>query len=103
MPPSDMDDLRAAWRALAGTGQGDGWQTIAIAADAPCSVLAARRKPGDEEAVLVGFRSVPAVPGSRLPQGHGFEVVRVEPDRTGRTALFWHWREGPTAVSSSLP
>lgn len=87
MPPSDMDDLRAAWRALAGTGAGDGWQTISITADAPCSVLAARRKPGDEEAVLVGFRGVRPVPGSRLPQGHGFEVVRVEPDPDGEDSL----------------
>ena len=46
MPPSDVNDLRAAWRALAGSRQGDGWRTIPVAIGAPCSLFAGIRMPG---------------------------------------------------------
>ena len=83
MPPSDMEGLRAAWRALAGAQRGEGWQTIPVTVRAPCSLSAARRMPGGEEAVLVEFRGVQSLPDSRLPQGHGFEVLKLEDDPTG--------------------
>ena len=82
-----MNDLRAAWRALSGARQGEGWQTIPVAVGAPCSLFAGSRMPGGEEAVLVGFRSVQSLPYSRLPQGHGFEVLRVEAPETGEHRL----------------
>ena len=87
MPPSDMDGLRAAWRALAGARRGEGWQTIPVTVRAPCSLSAARRMPGGEEAVLVGFRGARSLPDSKLPQGHGFEVLRLERDPTGADHL----------------
>ena len=87
MAPNDMEGLHAAWRALAGARQGEGWQTIPVAVHAPCSLSAARKMPGGEEAVLVGFRSVWSLPDSRLPQGHGFEVLRLESDPTGADHL----------------
>ena len=83
MAPSDMEDLRAAWRALAGAERGEGWQTIPVKIRAPCSLSAARRMPGGEEAVLIGFRGVRSLPDARLPQGHGFEVIRLDDDPTG--------------------
>jgi hypothetical protein len=72
-----MDDLRAAWRALAGSREGEGWKTIEVSTAAPCLLLAGRHLPGDEEAVLVGFRAIRMVPESQLPQGYGFEVSRL--------------------------
>ena len=87
MPPNDMEDLRAAWRALAGTRQGEGWQTIPVTVRAPCALSAARRMPGGEEAVLVGFRGVRLLPDAKLPQGHGFEVLKLERDPTGADHL----------------
>ena len=87
MAPNDMEGLRAAWRALAGAGQGEGWQTIPVTVRAPCSLSAARRMPGGEEAVLIGFRGVRSLPDTRLPQGHGFEVIRLDDDPTGRDHL----------------
>ena len=83
MAPSEIAGLRAAWRALAGAGQGEGWQTIPVTIRAHCSLSAARRMPGGEEAVLVGFRSVRTLPDFKLPQGHGFEVLRLQNDPTG--------------------
>ena len=87
MPPSDMDGLRAAWRALSGARHGKGWQTIPVTVRAPCSLSAARRMPGGEEAMLVGFRGVWSLPDAKLPQGHGFEVLRLEADPTGADQL----------------
>lgn len=68
--------LYSTWRALGGGAHGDGWRTIPLDVAAPCQVLVGRRFPGDEEAVLVGFR----LPSSRsfgaLPEGRGFRVER---------------------------
>ena len=87
MAPSNFEDLRAAWRALAGAAQGEGWQTIPVTVSAPCSLFAARRLPGGEEAMLVGFREAPSLPDAKLPQGHGFEVLRLQTDPAGGNDL----------------
>jgi len=79
----EMRDLCAAWRALAGGHEGEGWKTIPVTVHAPCMVLAGRHLPGDEEAVLVGFRNVRTVPDSHLPQGRGFRVFQLPVDPTG--------------------
>lgn len=72
------DRLHSAWRALAGEGQGDGWRTIQLEVAAPCQVLVGRRYPGDEEAVLVGFRLPTPRSFGALPEGRGFRVERPE-------------------------
>lgn len=73
---TDAESLRQAWRALSCNGGGEGWRTIPIELDAPCRLLAGRHCPGDEEAIIVGFRSVKLPPNSHLPQGHGFSVAK---------------------------
>lgn len=73
-PLNDMDELQVAWRALSGSPRREGWQTISVAADAPCRILAGRRFPGDEEALLVGFSSPPPQGDANLPEGRGFTV-----------------------------
>ena len=75
---SDKSALTAAWRALAGDKGREGWNTIHLTSGAPCPVLAGRHFPGNEEAVLVGFRSVGIPPSDHLPQGKGFSVKKVE-------------------------
>ena len=86
-PSDDMDGLRDAWRALANARQGEGWRTIPITVRAPCALFAGRRMPSGEEAVLVGFHTIREVPDSHLPQGRGFEVLRLEADPTGQGHL----------------
>jgi hypothetical protein len=76
--PSDKDALTAAWRALAGDKGREGWNTIYLRSGAPCPVLAGRRFPGNEEAILVGFRSTGIPSSDQLPQGKGFSVRKVE-------------------------
>jgi hypothetical protein len=71
---SDAERLRVAWRALAGEGRGDGWRTISITVGAPCQMLAGRRFPAGEEAILVGFRRPVTGLGQPLPEGRGFRV-----------------------------
>ena len=77
--------LHAAWRALGGVTHSNGWRTIPVDVASPCQVLVGRRFPGDEEAVLVGFR----LPASRtfgaLPEGRGFRVERPEGQFLGGT------------------
>jgi hypothetical protein len=85
---TDMQDLRSAWRALSGTQQGDGWRTIAVTTSASCQILAGRRQPGGEEAILIGFTHIAALPASQLPQGHGFEIMKLSTDPTGQN-LTW--------------
>lgn len=85
--PNDIGDLRAAWRALAGTDEREGWQTIPVTVRGPCSLSAAKRMPHGEEAILIEFHGSQSPPESKLPQGHGFEVLRLAADRTGREGL----------------
>lgn len=80
--PSDQG-LRAAWRALGGGRDVDGWRTIPVSVRAPCTLFAGRRMPGGEEGVLVGFRNIATVADGHLPQGQGFEVLRLKADPTG--------------------
>jgi len=75
---SNTSTLRTAWRALDGnTGEG-GWRTIPLEIKGNCRLLAGRYFPGNEEALLVGFRSVNVPQDKNLPQGHGFRVNRIE-------------------------
>ena len=75
---SNTTTLRTAWRALDGnTGEG-GWRTIPLEIKGNCRLLAGRYFPGNEEALLVGFRSVNVPQDKNLPQGHGFRVNRIE-------------------------
>lgn len=73
-----IDRLHAAWRALGGGAHGDGWRTIPLEVVAPCQVLVGRRFPGDEEAVLVGFRLPLSHSRDPLPEGRGFRVERPD-------------------------
>lgn len=89
MAPQNEYALRAAWRALADGGAGDGWRTIPIGPTGPCCVLAGRHFRGAEEAVLIGFPPTTAIPDDiRLPQGRGFRVEVVK-DRMPPGALPW--------------
>lgn len=88
-PRNDGDRLRVAWRALAGAGAGEGWRTIPIELTGPCHLLAGRHFPGNQEAILVGFRSVRMPPASHLPRGHGFRVEKVPREDVPVAADAW--------------
>jgi hypothetical protein len=80
-------ELLDAWRALSGSPDAEGWRTINIAHSGPCPLLAGRRFPGNEEALLVGFDSARVPPAEQLPQGKGFVVMRTDlgANKPGRT------------------
>lgn len=75
---TNSSKLRDTWRALAGSGRGDGWRTIPVEIKGNCRILAGRLFPADEEAILVGFHSAAVPSDKNLPQGHGFQVNRLE-------------------------
>lgn len=78
-----IDEITMAWAALSGSSGKDGWQSIGVPPVGPCALLAARSIPGNEEALLVSFASVRVPAPGRLPEGRGFSVSRVDPDRDG--------------------
>lgn len=77
-PQVEKDDLLAAWRALGGSKDAEGWRTIPVALDGPCRVFAGRHFPGNEEALLIAFTSAHIPLADQLPQGRGFLVSRAD-------------------------
>lgn len=72
------EELVMAWGSLAGTAASTGWSSIPIVSPAGCSLLAARRSPDNEEAILAGFAGLSIPPAEKLPEGQGFAVERVD-------------------------
>ena len=87
-PQIDTEELRLAWRALKHGSPGAGWQTIPILITSACPILAGREFPGNEEAILVGFRGIQQPPAEALPQGQGFLISIPELGSAGR-GLIW--------------
>jgi hypothetical protein len=80
---TEMNDLLAAWHALAGKHDCEGWKTIPVSTKASCLLLAGKKFPaGNEEALLVGFRKLTKNSMTIMPQGHGFEVSLLSSDPT---------------------
>jgi hypothetical protein len=55
--------------------------------------MAARRFPGNEEALLARFPSARLGPSEHLPEGRGFEVVKADPNGDGKTWIALSRRE----------
>ena len=83
--PRPIDEFIAAWEALSGSEVEVGWRGIPIASAGASDLLAARRFPGNEEALLARFPSARPCSSDRLPDGKGFEVVRADPFGDGMT------------------
>ena len=78
------EEIAAAWRALADGGAEEGWRSIAISGLSGNRLLAARRFPSNEEALLVCFTSIMLPQPGQLPQGSGFRVERTSPSDSGK-------------------
>ncbi|WP_433898359.1 PD-(D/E)XK motif protein [Pseudomonas sp. PSE1(2024)] len=84
--PRSIEEFVAAWDALSGEcGQEGGWLGIVVTSVGACELMAARRFPGNEEALLARFPTARLGAAERLPEGRGFEVVRADPRRDGKT------------------
>jgi hypothetical protein len=73
-----IDEISAAWRALAGHSSAEGWRSIPVSPSGSCDLMAARYFPSNLEALLVGFDGVLIPPAERLPEGTGFVVTKVD-------------------------
>lgn len=92
-----IDEFVAAWAALSGRdpsegGEG-GWRGISVAPAGNCGLVAARRFPGNEEALLARFPLARLGPSEHLPEGRGFEIVKADPNGDGMTWLALSRRE----------
>lgn len=83
--PRPIDEFVAAWEALSGSGAEAGWRGIRVARAGACELVAARRFPGNEEALLARFATARPSSSDHLPEGKGFEVVRADPFGDGMT------------------
>jgi hypothetical protein len=83
--PRPIDEFVAAWDALSGSGAEAGWRGIPVARAGACELVAARRFPGNEEALLARFATARPSSSDHLPEGKGFEVVRADPFGDGMT------------------
>ncbi len=80
-----IDEFVLAWGALSGEAGREGWRSIPVVSAGPCVLMAGRRFPGNEEALLAGFRGVSIASAEKLPEGGGFEVSRSDPHNDGKT------------------
>lgn len=74
---NDFERLRCVWRSLADEAHPAGWRTLSISSIPDRPILAGRHFPGNEEAILFGFKGVDLPPVGNLPRGHGFSVLKV--------------------------
>lgn len=89
-----IDEFVAAWVALSGRDPGEGgWRGIPVAPAGNCGLVAARRFPGNEEALLARFPSARLGLSEPLPEGRGFEIVKADPNGDGKTWLALSRRE----------
>jgi hypothetical protein len=82
-----IEEFVLAWNALSGQSAEEGWRGIRVAPAGPCVLMAGRRFPGNEEALLAGFASARVPAAEKLPEGRGFEVSRADPLGDGKTWL----------------
>lgn len=103
MPTPNNEELAAAWRALAGSAEaGEGLRSIAISGLERSRLHAARRFPGNREALLIGFESVALPPAATLPSATGFRVERIAPDLPGDWLSLVRQEEGDIELFSRM-
>ncbi len=71
---SKIEELSSAWKALAGSTSTEGWRAINISTTGACKIKAARKFPGNEEAILIGFNNIKKTSEHNFPKGNGFSV-----------------------------
>lgn len=93
-----IDEFVAAWAALSGMDLGDGgWRGIHVTPAGTSVLMAARRFPGNEEALLALFPSARIGTSEHLPEGRGFEIIKADPYSDGKTWLALARRESGSA------
>lgn len=103
MPTPHNEELAAAWRALAGSADaGDGLRSIAVSGLEGSRLQAARRFPGNREALLIGFASVALPPAATLPSATGFHVERISPGLPGDWLALVREEEGGIELFSRM-
>lgn len=85
--PTDTEELRVAWSALAGQMVEDGWMTISLGGAGP-RFRAGIHYPDGTETLLVGFNGCALPKRSDLPVGQGF-VVSAIPEAAGSGFSEW--------------
>lgn len=89
-----IEEFIVAWEALSGReSDTGGWRGIPVAPAGTCQLVAARRFPGNEEALLACFPNAKLAAAEQLPEGRGFEVVKADPHGDRKTWIALSRRE----------
>lgn len=72
------EGLLRSWRALAQQEASEEWRFVHLAAVQRLSFEAGCNFPGSKEALVVSFGGNKSFDSSRLPQGRGFDVIKIE-------------------------
>lgn len=88
-----IDEFIMAWDALSGISGADGWRSIPVAPAGSCVLMAGRRFPGNEEALLAGFSTAKVPAAEKLPEGRGFEVTKADLHGDGKVWIALTRRE----------
>ncbi len=80
-----IKDFVLAWDALSGSSTEEGWRAILLNPAGPCVLMAGRRFPDNQEALLAGFATISVPQAEKLPEGNGFEVSRADIKAEGKT------------------
>jgi hypothetical protein len=79
--------MRLTWGSLGESDTASGWLGLPLISIGTCELRAALHFPGRGEALLIGLRAHALPPGAPLPQGSGFTVDRIDPQREGSAWL----------------
>ncbi len=74
------EGLVRSWRALGTQSSDEHWRYVHLTKIGQISVEAGCHFPLGREALIVSFPRTFAIPSNRLPEGKGFDVIRIEED-----------------------
>ncbi|KQN74728.1 hypothetical protein ASF04_26150 [Duganella sp. Leaf61] len=103
MAPLNNEEILASWRALGERDHDqDGWRSIPIVGLDGNRLHAARRFPGNCEAVLASFGDVTLPVISMLPSAAGFRVERISTGMSGNWLALVRREEGGIELFSRM-
>lgn len=82
-----IDEFSLAWNSLSDSSTKQGWRSIPVSPAGQCELRAGRRFPENIEALLVGLPLVEIPAAEKLPEGQGFQVLKMDFQDSHRTWL----------------
>ena len=72
-----INEINLTWDSLATISEETGWRSLPISFDGECELMAARRFPNNQEALLLYFQNID-ISEQSLPHGIGFSIEKIQ-------------------------